>query len=80
MFKRGRKRRNLERNNQDSFPQEGERLDYNGYSWVWIVDYPLSAYHMQNLIYGESNIILNEDRVSVIDIMEQTGNTGTAAP
>ena len=64
----------------NSFPQEGERLDYNGYSWVWIVDYPLSAYHMQNLIYGESNIILNEDRVSVIDIMEQTGNTGTAAP
>jgi LCP family protein required for cell wall assembly len=64
----------------NSFPQEGERLDYNGYSWVWIVDYPLSAYHMQNLIYGESNIILNEDRVSVIDIMEQTGNVGTAAP
>lgn len=64
----------------NSFPQEGERLDYNGYSWVWIVDYPLSAYHMQNLIYGESNIILNEDRISVIDIMEYTGNTGTAAP
>ena len=64
----------------NTFPQEGERLDYQGYSWVWIVDYPLSAYHMQNLIYGESNIILDEDRVSVIDIMEQTGNTGTAAP
>ena len=64
----------------NSFPQEGERLDYNGNSWVWIVDYPLSAYHMQNLIYGESNVILSEDRVSVIDIMEWTGNTGTAAP
>ena len=64
----------------NSFPQEGERLDYHGYSWVWIVDYPLSAYHMQNLIYGESNIILEEDRVSVIDIMERTGNTGIAAP
>lgn len=64
----------------NTFPQEGERLDYSGYSWVWIVDYPLSAYHMQNLIYGESNIILDEDRVSVIDIMQNTGNTGVAAP
>ena len=63
-----------------SFPQEGERLDYSGYAWVWIVDYPLSAYHMQNMIYGESNIILSEDRVSVIDIIQYTGNTGTAAP
>ena len=64
----------------NSFPQEEERLDYQGYSWVWIVDYPLSAYHLQNLIYGTSNIILEEDRVSVIDIMRNTGNTGIAAP
>ena len=64
----------------NSFPQEEERLDYNGYSWVWIVDYPLSAYHLQNLIYGTSNIILEEDRVSVIDIMRSTGNTGIVAP
>ena len=47
---------------------------------MWIVDYPLAAYHMQNLIYGESNIILEEDRVSVIDIMQRTGDTGIAAP
>ena len=64
----------------NSFPQEEERLDYHGYAWVWIVDYPLAAYHMQNLIYGESNIILEEDRVSVIDIMQYSGNTGEAAP
>ena len=64
----------------NTFPKEEERLDYNGFSWVWIVDYPLAAYHMQNLIYGESNIILEEDRVSVIDIMQRTGDTGVAAP
>ena len=64
----------------NSFPQEGERLDYSGYAWVWIVDYPLSAYNLHNLIYGESNIILSEDRISVIDIMQYTGNVGTAAP
>ena len=64
----------------NSFPQEEERLDYHGYSWVWIVDYPLAAYHMQNLIYGDSNIILDEDRTSVIDIMQYSGNTGVAAP
>ena len=64
----------------NSFPQEDERLDYSGYAWVWIVDYPLSAYHLQNLIYGESNIILSDDRISVIDIMQYSGNTGTAMP
>ena len=64
----------------NTFPQEEERLDYHGYSWVWIVDYPLAAYHMQNLIYGESNIILEDDRISVIDIMQSSGDTGVAAP
>ena len=64
----------------NSLPQEEERMDYSGYAWVWIVDYPLSAYNLHNLIYGESNIILSEDRISVIDIMQYTGNVGTAAP
>ena len=63
-----------------AFPQDGERLDYSGYAWVWIVDYPLSALNLHNLIYGESNIILAEDRISAVDIMQYSGNTGTASP
>ncbi len=35
--------------------------------WVWIVDYPLCAQKLQKAIYGESNIILDADRVSALD-------------
>ena len=35
--------------------------------WVWIVDYPICAQKLQKAIYGESNIILDSDRVSALD-------------
>lgn len=63
-----------------AIPKEEHRMDYMGYSWVWIVDYPAAARDLQLEIYGTSNIHLNEDRVSVIDIMRSTNNTGTARP
>lgn len=63
-----------------AIPKEEHRMDYRGYSWVWIVDYPAAARELQLEIYGNSNIHLNEDRVSVIDIMRNTNNTGTARP
>ena len=63
-----------------AIPKEEHRMDYRGYSWVWIVDYPAAARDLQLEIYGNSNIHLNEDRVSVIDIMRSTNNTGTARP
>ncbi len=61
-------------------PSEEHRMDYRGNAWVWIVDYPAAAKALQETVYGESNIELNEDRVSAIDIMKNTSNTGTAAP
>ena len=61
-------------------PSEEHRLDYRGNSWVWIVDYPAAAKALHETIYGYSNIELNEDRVSAIDIMTGAGNTGSAAP
>lgn len=63
-----------------AIPKEEHRMDYMGYSWVWIVDYPAAARDLQLEIYGTSNIHLNDDRVSVIDIMRSTNNTGTARP
>lgn len=60
-------------------PIESCRLDYSGYAWVWIVDYPAAAQDLQKKIYGETNITLNENRVTAIDVMKR-GNSGNARP
>jgi len=62
------------------YPEEDERMDYSGNAWVWIVDYPAAAQKMQTLIYGKSNITLSEDRVSAIDIMQNSRELGEAHP
>lgn len=64
----------------EATPSEENRLDYQGYSWVWIVDYPAAAKALHETIYGTSNIELKEDRVSAIDIMRYSAATGTARP
>lgn len=61
-------------------PSEDHRMDYRGNAWVWIVDYPAAAKQLQETIYGKTNITLSEDRVTAIDIMRQSLNTGTADP
>lgn len=62
-----------------SIPMPEHRMDYNGNAWVWIVDYPAAAKALQESIYGESNIVLSENRVTAIDIMKE-GSTGDAHP
>lgn len=63
-----------------SVPSLKHRMDYRGFAWVWIVDYPGAAKELHEAIYGESSIELAENRVTAIDIMKRTGNTGTAKP
>ena len=63
-----------------SVPSLEHRMDYRGFAWVWIVDYPGAAKDLQEAIYGESNIELAKDRVTAIDIMRKSGNTGSANP
>ncbi len=36
--------------------------------WIWVVDYQKAANILQNELYGTSNIVLKENRVSLIDI------------
>lgn len=40
----------------------------NGQS-CWVVDYALCAQKLQTSLYGESNIILDDDRTSVLDLL-----------
>ena len=49
-------------------PDEASREGHSGSIWYWAVDYPLAAQTLQKTIYGESNIELDEDRVSPLDI------------
>ena len=60
-------------------PTPDFRMDYMGYAWVWIVDYPPLAQYLQDTIYGSSNIKLHTGRVSAIDVMKDR-NAGTATP
>lgn len=39
-------------------PPLSARKEYNGNSWMWLVDYPYSAQYVQKQIYGESNIVI----------------------
>lgn len=58
-----------------SLPAPENRLDYSGSAWVWIVDYPADAKALQEKIYGKSNIVLNDERVTAIDLM-RSGKSG----
>lgn len=40
---------------------------YIGSAWCWTVDYPVCAQKIQKEIYGQSNIVLKDDRVSALD-------------
>ena len=51
-------------------PDEESRKAHNGETWYWIVDYPKAAQNLQNQIYGYSNIELDENRVSPLNMGE----------
>ncbi len=55
--------------NQVVMPDEASRYGHSGSTWYWAVDYPLAAQTLQKTIYGESNIVLKEDRVTSIDLL-----------
>ena len=48
--------------NQLVMPDEDSRKAHSGSVWYWEVDYPLAAQTLQHAIYGETNIILSDDR------------------
>ena len=50
---------------------------YIGTAWAWTVDYPLCAQRLQQEIYGESNIVLKDDRTSALDFVSNKRNTSS---
>ena len=53
---------------QLQMPDEESRTSGSANAWIWVVDYQLAAHKLQNELYGQSNITLNEDRTSIIDV------------
>lgn len=53
---------------QLQMPDEECRTSGSANAWIWVVDYQLAAHKLQNELYGQSNITLNEDRTSIIDV------------
>ena len=48
-------------------PVEYCKEGYAGDQWIWICDYEGAAYELQNMLYGQSNITLAEDRKNALD-------------
>lgn len=53
---------------QLQMPDEECRTSGSANAWIWVVDYQLAAYKLQNELYGWSNITLKEGRTSIIDV------------
>lgn len=64
---------------QLSMPSEDCRTAGSANMWIWVVDYQQAAYELQMEIYGESNIVLDENRVSIIDVYNGANYTGPSA-
>lgn len=51
-----------------------------GGMWIWVIDYQKAAHDLQVALYGKSNITLESDRVTLIDIykdgQQQSDNSG----
>ena len=51
-------------------PTENSRISSNKDLWIWVVDYELASNILQTELYGKSNIVLKENRVSILDIFK----------
>ena len=47
------------------------RTGYVGDSSVVLMDFPVAAQRVQNAVYGKSNIVINENRVSIFDLVDR---------
>ena len=63
---------------QLQMPPEDCRTSGSADMWIWVVDYQLAAHKLQMELYGDSNITIKEDRVSIIDVYNGANYTGSS--
>ena len=61
---------------QLQMPPEDCRTSGSANMWIWVVDYELAAHKLQKEIYGKSNITIDSDRTSIIDVYRGANYTG----
>lgn len=64
---------------QLQMPDEECRTSGSANAWIWVVDYQLAAHKLQTELYGQSNITLPENRVSIIDIYRGANYSGSSS-
>lgn len=47
----------------------------NSTTWAWTVDYPICAQRLQQILYGQTNIVLASDRVGPFNFVSNVKNT-----
>ena len=60
-------------------PSANEAIPGSANMWIWVVDYQEAAYNLQMELYGESNIVLDEDRTSIIDVYRGANYSGSSS-
>lgn len=60
-------------------PDEECRTSGSANAWIWVVDYQLAAFKLQNELYGQSNIKIDEGRTSIIDVYRGANYTGSSS-
>ncbi len=68
----------FERNNV-SAPSEDCRYPGDADMWIWVIDYQKAAHDLQLAIYGETNIVLESDRTTIIDIYRGASYSGSGS-
>ncbi len=56
---------------ENQMPTPESRISGDVNAWIWVIDYELSAQTLQNTLYGRSNIVLTENRKSIISIFKE---------
>ena len=58
---------------QHNFLSEDDvyKTGYVGESSVVIIDFPLAAQRVQNAVYGDTNIVLEEDRQNIFYLVDE---------
>ena len=63
---------------QLQMPPEDCRASGSANMWIWVVDYELAAHKLQMELYGQSNINITDDRISIIDVYNGANYTGSS--
>ncbi len=64
--------------NQLSMPSPECRTPGSANMWIWVVDYQKAAYELQMELYGESNIVLDEGRITIMDVYKGASYSGSS--